>query len=65
MAARQASGSLPPAGAMPISSTVGRSASAWSTPATTGTSESRPGMWSRTREPARVESITATTGSAP
>ena len=23
------------------------------------------GMWSRTREPARVESITATTGSAP
>ena len=59
------SGSLPPAGAMPISSVSGRSASAWSMPATTGTSESRPGTWSRTRVPARVESITATTTALP
>ena len=65
MAAFQAAGSLPPAGATPIRSMVGSKAIASSSEATTGTSESRPRMWSETRVPARVESITATQGSWP
>ncbi len=42
MADCQAAGSLPPAGATPISSVVGSQASASSSEATTGTSESSP-----------------------
>ena len=61
--ARHDAGSLPPAGAMPISSVSGSPAIASSSEATTGTSRSSPGTWSRTVLPARVESITATTGS--
>ena len=64
IAARQASGSLPPAGAMPISSTSARSASASVERATTGTSSRGRARGRATRAPARVESITATTGSA-